>query len=66
MNMHPESIDIVSFENLEDGETFGIDSTHCTTRYGFYLTTILLIQKTGGTPVMHVISSDEKNIQLIP
>lgn len=77
MKVHPESIDIVSFEktiqilihtpfqmktleNLEDGATFGIDSTHCTTRYGFYLTTIHLIQKTGGTPVVHMISSDEK------
>ena len=40
---------------------FGLDSTHCTTRYGFYLTTLHAIPKNEqGMPVAHMISSNEK------
>ena len=40
--------------------TFGLDSTHCTTRYGFLLTTLHLIGDTKGEAVAHLISANEK------
>lgn len=43
---------------VESG-TFGIDSTHCTTRYGFFLTSVHMITPTHGIPVAHMISCDE-------
>ena len=39
---------------------FAIDSTHCTTRYGFYLNTVhLIIKQRQGVAVAHFISSNE-------
>ena len=46
---------------MADINVFGLDSTHCTTRYGFYLTTLHAIQKNKkGFPVAHFISTNEK------
>lgn len=40
--------------------TIGMDSTHCTTRYGFFLNTLQLINQKGeGIPIAHLISLDE-------
>ena len=45
---------------IKSSATLGLDSTHCTTRYGFLLTNLMLIGRSGGIPVAHMISSDEK------
>ena len=40
--------------------TIGMDSTHCTTRYGFYLNSLQLINGKGeGIPVAHLMSLSE-------
>lgn len=49
----------------QDSITIQLDSTHCTTKYGFYLTTLLIIDdQNHGWPAFHLISSDEKEITI--
>ena len=44
-----------------DISIFGLDSTHCTNSYGFYLTSLhLILPNHQGIPVGHMISSDEQ------
>lgn len=46
-------------------DSFGIDSTHCTNRYGFYLTTLHALPKQKkGFPVGFFISTDEKQASI--
>ena len=44
----------------------GLDSTHCTTRYGFYLTNLHLIKShtKNGVPVAHMLSSNETGVTI--
>ena len=45
----------------KQAEQFGLDSTHCTTRYGFYLTTLhAIFVNQSAIPAAHYISSNEK------
>ena len=52
--------DLLSQSN--EDSVFGLDSTHCTTRYGFFLSNLHIIMRpnTPGIPVAHMVSSDEK------
>ena len=44
---------------------FGLDSTHCTNSYGFYLTSLhLILPNHQGIPVGHMISSDEQELSI--
>ena len=51
--------------NVENSSYFCIDSTHQTTFYGFYLTTILVIDDLNrGIPILHMITENENDSTL--
>ena len=48
-------------KNSMESCIFGLDSTHCTNSYGFFLTTLhLILPNHQGIPVGHMISTNEK------
>ena len=48
-------------EEIEGSSIYQLDSTHCTTQYGFYLTTLLTLDsRNHGIPILQMISSNEK------